>query len=165
MLAADVKEMWFSYLSMFHIFLIRIVGGDVQIWSTRNVGHFCPIAPAPGDCEDGEFGGIKIGRGNRSTRRKPAPAPLCPPQFPLDQRRARTWAAAVWNQRLTAWDMARPWFTLTVFARLNAVIVGSNPIQGMDICMRLFCVCVVLLVGTGLATGLIPRQRSSTDCV
>jgi hypothetical protein len=42
-----------------------------------------PIVPAPGDCDDGEFGGIKIGRGNRSTRRKPAPAPLCPPQIPL----------------------------------------------------------------------------------
>jgi hypothetical protein len=29
-------------------------------------------------------GGKKIGRGNRSTRRKPAPAPLCPPQIPHD---------------------------------------------------------------------------------
>jgi hypothetical protein len=46
----------------------------------------CPIVPAPGDCEDGElFGGMKIDRGNRSTRRKPAPAPLRPPQIPLDQ--------------------------------------------------------------------------------
>jgi hypothetical protein len=35
-----------------------------------------------GDC--GAIGGMKIGRGNRSTRRKPAPAPLCPPQIPLD---------------------------------------------------------------------------------
>jgi hypothetical protein len=33
-----------------------------------------------GDC--GELGGMKIGRGNPSTRRKPAPAPLCPPQIP-----------------------------------------------------------------------------------
>jgi hypothetical protein len=33
-----------------------------------------------GDC--GEIGGIKIGRGNRSTRRKPSPAPLCPLQIP-----------------------------------------------------------------------------------
>jgi hypothetical protein len=32
------------------------------------------------DC--GAIGGMKIGRGNRSTRRKPAPAPLCPPQIP-----------------------------------------------------------------------------------
>jgi hypothetical protein len=28
----------------------------------------------------GAIGGMKIGRGNRSTRRKPTPAPLCPPQ-------------------------------------------------------------------------------------
>jgi hypothetical protein len=36
----------------------------VQTGSTRHVGHFWPVVPAPGDCEDGEFGGIKIGRGN-----------------------------------------------------------------------------------------------------
>jgi hypothetical protein len=28
-----------------------------------------------GDCDGGEIGGMKIGKGNRSTRRKPAPAP------------------------------------------------------------------------------------------
>jgi hypothetical protein len=39
-----------------------------------------PIVPAPGDHDDGEIGGMMIGRGNRSTRRKPAPVPLCPPQ-------------------------------------------------------------------------------------
>jgi hypothetical protein len=52
-----------------------------------------------GDC--GAIGGMKIGRGNRSTRRKPVPAPLCPPQIPYDQTRARTPAAAVGNQRLS----------------------------------------------------------------
>jgi hypothetical protein len=57
-----------------------------------------PIVPAPGDYDDGEFGG----GGNRSTRRKPAPAPLCPPQIPLDKTRARTRASAVGSQRLTA---------------------------------------------------------------
>jgi hypothetical protein len=41
----------------------------------------------------------------------------------------------------------------TLFARSNAGIVGSNPTQGMDISVRLFCVCVVLCVGSGLATG------------
>jgi hypothetical protein len=40
-----------------------------------------------GDC--GAVGGMNIDRGNRSTRRKPAPAPLCPPQIPHDQTRAR----------------------------------------------------------------------------
>jgi hypothetical protein len=74
-----------------NIFLIRTVGGGVQMGP-----------PAPGDYDDGEFGGMKIGRANRRTRRKPAPAPLCPPQIPLDQTRARTQAAAVGIQRLTA---------------------------------------------------------------
>jgi hypothetical protein len=40
------------------------------------------------DC--GAIGGMKIGRGNRSTRIKPALAPLCPPQIPHNQNRART---------------------------------------------------------------------------
>jgi hypothetical protein len=40
-----------------------------------------PIVPAPGDYEDGEFGGMMIGRGNRSIRRKPAPVPFCPLQI------------------------------------------------------------------------------------
>jgi hypothetical protein len=68
---------------------------------------YWPIVPALGDCEDGEFGGMN-GRGNRSTRRKPAPVPLCPPQIPLDQSRDWTRAAAVRSQRLTASAMARP---------------------------------------------------------
>jgi hypothetical protein len=60
-----------------------------------------------GDC--GATGGMKIDNGNRSTRRKPAPAPLCPPQIPYDQIRARTHAAAVGSQQLTPWAMARLW--------------------------------------------------------
>jgi hypothetical protein len=38
-----------------------------------------PIVPAPGDYDDGETRGMMIGRGNRSTRRKPVPVPLRPP--------------------------------------------------------------------------------------
>jgi hypothetical protein len=38
--------------------------------------------PVPGDYDDGEIGGMMIGRGNWSTRRKPAPVPLCPLQTP-----------------------------------------------------------------------------------
>jgi hypothetical protein len=53
-----------------------------------------------GDC--GAIGGMKMARGNRSTRRKPAPAPLCQPQIPHDQTRAPTRAAAVGSQRLIA---------------------------------------------------------------
>jgi hypothetical protein len=40
-----------------------------------------PIVPAP---DDGAVGGMRIGRRNRSTRRKPAAMPLCPPQNPHD---------------------------------------------------------------------------------
>jgi hypothetical protein len=36
----------------------------------------------------GAIGGMKIGRGNRSTWRKPTPAPLCPPQNPTWQTRS-----------------------------------------------------------------------------
>jgi hypothetical protein len=53
-----------------------------------------------GDC--GAIGRMQIGRGNRSNQRKPAPAPLCPPQIPHDQTQARTQAAAMGSQRLTA---------------------------------------------------------------
>jgi hypothetical protein len=49
-----------------------------------------------GDCR--AIGGTKIGRGNRSTLRKPVPAPLCPPQIPHDQTRA----TVVGSQQLTA---------------------------------------------------------------
>jgi hypothetical protein len=73
-----------------------------------------PTVPASDDYDDGELRGMKIGRENRSTRRKPAPAPLCPPQIPLDQTRARTRAAVVGSQRLTAWaQYVEPWIWIT----------------------------------------------------
>jgi hypothetical protein len=57
-----------------------------------------PTVPAPDDDECGAVGGMRIGTGNRSTRRKAAPLPLCPPQIPHDLTYARTWAAAVWSR-------------------------------------------------------------------
>jgi hypothetical protein len=42
-----------------------------------------PIVPAP-DHEYGTYGGMRIGRGNRSIRRKHASVPLCLPQIPHD---------------------------------------------------------------------------------
>jgi hypothetical protein len=54
------------------------------------------------DNECGAVGGMRIGRGSRSTRRKPAPAPLCPPQIPHDLTRPRTRIAAVGSRQLTA---------------------------------------------------------------
>jgi hypothetical protein len=40
-----------------------------------------------------------------------------------------------------------------VSTRSNTGIVSSNPTRGMDVRARLFCVCVVLCAGSGLATG------------
>jgi hypothetical protein len=56
------------------------------------------IVPAPDDNDEcGAVGGM-IGRGNRSTRKKPAPVPICPPQF----SHYLTRAAAVGRRGLTA---------------------------------------------------------------
>jgi hypothetical protein len=52
-------------------------------------------------------------------------------------------------------ELSKAW---TVFVRSNAGIVGSNPTQGMDVCVSLFYVYVVLCVGSGLATGWSPVQ-------
>jgi hypothetical protein len=63
---------------------------------------------APGDYDNGEIGGM-IGRGNRSTRRKPAPVPLCPPQTPHAARtrtRALQWEEHV---RLSENENIGPW--------------------------------------------------------
>jgi hypothetical protein len=75
------------------------VGGGIQ-GPLGTAATSKPIVSAPGDYDDGEIGGM-IGRGNRSTRRKPAPVPLCPPQTPHDARTG-TRAVAVGSQRLTA---------------------------------------------------------------
>jgi hypothetical protein len=82
-------------------FLIDIVGGGVQLGPLGTACTNGPIVPVAGDYDDGEIGGMMIGRGNRSTRRKPAPVSLCPPQTP-HAARTRTRAAAVGSQRLTA---------------------------------------------------------------
>jgi hypothetical protein len=76
------------------------VGGGVQLGPLGTGATNRPIVPALDDYDDGEIGGM-IGRGNRSTWRKPAPEPLCPPQTPHAVR-TRTRAAAVGSQRLTA---------------------------------------------------------------
>jgi hypothetical protein len=63
-------------------FLIGIVGGGFHLGPLGTAATNRPIVPAPGDYDDGETGGMMIGKGSRSTRRKPAPVPLCPPQTP-----------------------------------------------------------------------------------
>jgi hypothetical protein len=62
-------------------FLIGIMGGGVQLGPLGTAVTNRPTVPAPGDYDDAKIGGM-FGRGNRSTRRKPVPMPLCPPQTP-----------------------------------------------------------------------------------
>jgi hypothetical protein len=77
------------------------VEGGVQLGPLGTAVTDRPIVPAPCDYDDGEIGGMMIGKENRITRRKPAPVQLCPPQTPFAAR-TRTRAAAVESQRLTA---------------------------------------------------------------
>jgi hypothetical protein len=88
-------------------------GGGVQLGTLGTAATNRPTVPAPGDDDDGEIGVMMIDRGNRGTRRKPAPVPLCPPQTP-HAARTRTRAAAVGNQQLTILATARPCPRLSV---------------------------------------------------
>jgi hypothetical protein len=73
-----------------------------------------------GDC--GETGGMKIGRGNRSTRRKPAP-----PQSPHDYTWVWTRAAAVWSQELTAWAVVGPSIMASLFL-ISKSVTANQPL-------------------------------------
>jgi hypothetical protein len=75
-------------------------GGGVRLGPLGTAATNWASVRAPGEYNDGEIGGM-IGRGNRSTRRKPATVPLCPPQTP-HAAQTRTRAAAVGSQSLTA---------------------------------------------------------------
>jgi hypothetical protein len=73
------------------------------------------------DDECGAVSAMRIGRGNRSTGRKPAPVPLCPLQLPHD-------LAAVGNRRLTA---AYSFISLSLFSfcssSFSCVSIPSSP--------------------------------------
>jgi hypothetical protein len=43
-------------------------------------------------------------------------------------------------------------------SRSSIVIVGSNPTQGIDVCVRLFCSYALFCTGSGLAMGWSPVQ-------
>jgi hypothetical protein len=52
---------------------------------------------------------------------------------------SRLFKEAVSTAPITVAARSKAW---TVVVRPNAGIVGSNLIQGMDVCIHLFCVCV-----------------------
>jgi hypothetical protein len=70
---------------VFSIITIIFIGGVrlSPLGTTATTGLlYQPQMIGDGDC--GEIGGMKIGRVNRNTRRKPAPAPLFTPQIVHD---------------------------------------------------------------------------------
>jgi hypothetical protein len=103
------------------------------------------------DDECGPVCGMRIGRGNRSTRRKPAPMPLCPPQIPHDLTLARTQAAAVESRRLTAWAIARQFQTLDVHSYGQAF----NEFESSIHFWSLFRVFVAIIHGGLISSNLL----------
>jgi hypothetical protein len=81
------------------VFLVSL-GGVSPLGTSATVGLL--YQPRMIDDDYGAVGGMRIGKGNRSIGRKPAPVPLCPPQIPHDLTWDRTRTAAVGSQRLTA---------------------------------------------------------------
>jgi hypothetical protein len=69
--------MWAPSLTLVQLlfFLIGILGGGVQLGPLGTAATNRPLVLAPVDYDNGEIGGM-IGRGNRSTWRKPTPV-LC----------------------------------------------------------------------------------------
>jgi hypothetical protein len=65
------------------------------------------------------------------------------------------------SRSITVAARSKAW---TVFARSNIDIVGSNPTGGMDVCVRLFCLCCPVWRKRP-CNGMILRPMSPTDCV
>jgi hypothetical protein len=96
-LSRPVRSPFLCRLSLFRTYRVKTWARGPNIFCVifffnLCCGTLCTAATADllyqlriiGDGDCGEIGGMKIGRGNRSTRRKPAPASLCPPQIPHD---------------------------------------------------------------------------------
>jgi hypothetical protein len=66
-------------------FLVSLAGVKLSpLGTSATVGLLYQPRMIDDDDNYGAVGGMRIGRGNRSTRRKPASVPLSPPQIPHD---------------------------------------------------------------------------------
>jgi hypothetical protein len=149
-----INTLFIYYLVIHKILFIIISGVGLRPLGTAATSG---LLYKPQMIDDGECVAIaemKIGRGNRSTRRKPAPAPLCPPQIPHDQTQARPRAAAVGSQRLTAWAMARPIPKIIIMVGLWSAYMGYH--YYYYYC--LLCVFVLLMLTLLLAFGLFSKH-------
>jgi hypothetical protein len=77
------------------------------------------------DGECAAVGVMRIGRENRSTRRKPAPVPFCPPQIPHNLTWPRTRAAAfLWIN--ASWRRWKSNFAKVIFGSQNQGVKGKK---------------------------------------
>jgi hypothetical protein len=75
------------------------------------------------DDERGAVGGMSIGRGNRSTLRKLAPVPLCPPQIPRDLTWVRNRTAHCGKPATTCLSYGTTWAELLLaFPQFHVLI-------------------------------------------
>jgi hypothetical protein len=95
LLVVVLPSVFFPYIfpllnsSFFHFYIIL---SGVRLSPLGTAATTAPLYQTQiiDDGDYGAIGGMKIDRGNRSTWRKPAPVPHCPPQIPYDLTRART---------------------------------------------------------------------------
>jgi hypothetical protein len=88
--------------------IFRIVGGGVHTGSTRHVGHWMAYCTYIGWLWWCRIWWNEDWQGKPKYSEKTCPSVTLFTTNPHDQTRARTRAAAVGSQRLTAWAMARP---------------------------------------------------------
>jgi hypothetical protein len=93
------------------------------------------------DDECGAVGGMRIGRGNRSIRRKLAPMPLCLPQIPRDLGSNRDHRGVKLIPNRLSYDTAQPSELSDIFSLVNKAFLLSDFFIGK--------------VGSGLGLGLI----------
>jgi hypothetical protein len=97
-----VKKVMHSSKRMYFFWFLGVGWDWVHLVSRPLIGLlYQPRMIADDEC--GAVGGMRIGRGDRSTRRKPVLVPLCPPRISHDLTWARTRVAAVGSRRLIAW--------------------------------------------------------------
>jgi hypothetical protein len=106
------------------------------------------------DDECGVVGGMRIGRGNRSTRRKPAPVPLCSPQIPHDLTWARTRAAAVGSLSYGTANLCKYVLQLRIYCRFTRQTRENTayiPVAGFPF-PRLFIHLIRIYVPQGVSS-------------
>jgi hypothetical protein len=71
----------------------------------------------------------------------------------------------LWNKEIHEYFHKCQPLTVTARSKKWTVFARSNPTRGMDVCLRLFCVYVVLSVGSGFATDWFQSKEFYWMCI